>query len=279
MTVSTQDPILTVPHRIIKVTRETPDAYTIDLEPVAGKEAKPFKPGQFNMVYAFGVGEVPISISGNPYDRSKLTHTVRAVGNVTKAICSTGKGGQIGIRGPYGTSWPVDKAEGNDVVIVAGGIGLPPLRAAILHMLENRDRYGKIILLYGSRSPSEIVFQKELEQWRGRFDVTVEVTVDAAPAGWRGNVALVTALIPKAAFDPYHAVAFVVGPEIMMRFTLAELQKRDVENKDIYISMERNMKCGIGLCGHCQLGPYFICKDGPVFCFDDIKEFFEKREI
>ncbi len=279
MTTTVKDPFTTQQYRVLSVKRETYDTTNFEFEPVHGKEAIAFSPGQFNMLYAFGAGEVPISISGDPTDRKKLTHTIRTVGATTTLITGLKKGGQIGIRGPYGKPWPVERTEGNDIVIVAGGIGLAPLRPAIYQILANRDRYGQVLLLYGARSPADILFMKELEQWRGRFDVVVEVTVDAAPSGWRGNVALVTALIPKASFDPFHCAAFVCGPEIMMRFTIAELRKRDVETKDIYVSMERNMQCGIGLCGHCQLGPYFICKDGPVFRFEDIKEFFEKREI
>ena len=273
------DPMVTHRYRVRRIRKETHDTYTLELEPASGKERFSFTPGQFNMLYAYGVGEIPISISGSPSDNKKLVHTTRAVGAVSKAICSTKKGGIIGVRGPFGTPWPVDKAEGYDVLMITGGIGLAPLRPAIYHLLENRDKYGRISLCYGARTPDEMLYVKELESWRGRFDVEVMVTVDTAPVGWRGNVALVTKLIPNATFDPFHVIALVCGPEIMMRFTIPELHKRGIEDRSIYVSMERNMKCGIGHCGHCQFGPYFICKDGPVFCFDDIRQFFEKREI
>jgi len=279
MAVIASDPMATHQYRVQKVKKETRDTYVLELEPTVSKDVISFLPGQFNMLYSFGVGEVPISISGDPATPQRLVHTVRMLGAITKSICNLKKGNTLGIRGPFGSHWPVDEAKGNDVIIVAGGIGLAPLRPAIYYILANRERYGSVILLYGARSPFELLFIKELEQWKGRFDMQVDVTVDSAPSGWRGNVALVTALIPKAPFDPYHTMAFVCGPEIMMRFTLLELFKRGLADKDIYVSMERNMKCGLGHCGHCQFGPYFICKDGPVFRYDKVKEFFEKREI
>jgi len=279
MVVTVTDPMVTHQYRVQKVKREVHDTFTLELEPVTKKDWSPFQPGQFNMLYAFGVGEIPISISGDPFEPYKLVHTIRSLGAVTNALCSSKPGTIIGVRGPFGKGWPLEQALGNDVVIVAGGVGLPPLRSAICHLLANREKYGRIIVLYGARSPSEMLYVKDLEQWRGRFDVQVDVTVDSAPSGWRGNVALVTALIPKAPFDPYNAVAMVVGPEVMMRFTVIELEKRGLEHRNIYVSMERNMRCGIGHCGHCQFGPYFVCKDGPVFCLEEIKNFFERREI
>jgi NAD(P)H-flavin reductase len=160
-----------------------------------------------------------------------------------------------------------------------GGIGLPPLRPAIYQLLSNRAQYGNIVVLYGARSPQDILFPNELEQWRGRFDIDVAITVDRATGDWRGNVGVVTRLIPRAGFDPHNAVAMVVGPEIMMRYTVMELQKRGLADKDIYVSMERNMKCGIGLCGHCQCGSTFICKDGPVYSHDAIGDLLRKWEL
>jgi len=271
--------MLTHRFRVMKVKRETHDTFTLELEPAVGKDKLAFMPGQFNMLYAYGVGEVPISISGDPANEKVLVHTVRSVGNVSNNLVNTKKGGIIGVRGPFGHGWPVEKAKGSDVVIVAGGIGLAPLRPAIYYLLAHRENYGKLILMYGSRSPAEILFMKELEQWRGRFDLVVEATVDTAPSGWRGNVGLVTTLIPRVKFDPYHTVALVCGPELMLRFTVLELHKCGIEHKDIYISMERNMKCGIGHCGHCQCGPFFVCKDGPVFSYEEIRGFSERREV
>jgi len=230
------------------------------------------------MIYVYGVGEVPISICGDPASPT-LVHTTRAVGNVTKAMAKLRRGDLVGIRGPFGTSWPVEQARTRDVVVVAGGIGLPPLRPALYHILAHREAYGKLVLLYGARTPDDILFREELENWRARFDLEVFVAVDRGTSEWRGNVGVVTTLIMKAGFDPTNTIAMIVGPEVMMRFTALELLKRGVKPEAIYLSMERNMKCGIGLCGHCQFGPVFTCKDGPVFRYDQIKDLLVKWEI
>lgn len=268
------------PYRLQRVRRETYDTFTLELEPMESNGKFPFAPGQFNMLYCFGVGEVPISISGDPGQPKILVHTVRAVGPVTKAICELKRGAVLGVRGPFGRGWPLEEAAANDIVIVAGGIGLAPLRPAIYYILAHREQYGRVVLLYGARTPKDLLYIPELLQWRSRFDLQVEVTVDAAkPEEWRGDVGVVTKLIPRANFDPHHVVALVCGPEIMIYFTIPELQTRGVSLESIYISMERNMKCAIGFCGHCQYGPHFICKDGPVFRFDTVKEIFGKREI
>jgi len=275
----TQSPLFPNPFRIQRVKKETHDTFTIELEPMDGIDGFSFAAGQFNMLYVFGVGEVPISISGDPTKQKKLIHTTRAVGAVTQAIYKLRRGEVLGVRGPFGSHWPLEEAMGNDVVIVAGGIGLAPLRPALYQLISQREKYGKIVLLYGARTPQDLLYTHELEQWRGRFDVEVNVTVDSAMGSWRGNVGVVTSLIPRAQFDPLHTVAMICGPELMMRFTIMELQKCGVKTENIFISMERNMKCGIGLCGHCQFGPTFVCKDGPVFCYDRIKNIFGKREI
>jgi NAD(P)H-flavin reductase len=266
------------PFVVKKVRWETEDTFTVELTPREGRSKFDFLPGQFNMIYLYGVGEVPISICGDPSD-SVLVHTTRAVGTVTKAMAKLGRGDSVGIRGPFGTSWPVAEARGKDVVFVAGGIGLPPLRPALYEILAHRENYGKVVLLYGTRTPSDIVFKDELEQWRARFDLEVFITVDRATEGWRGNVGVVTTLIHKAGFDAHNTIAMIVGPEVMMRFTTIEFLKRGVSPDSIYLSMERNMKCGIGLCGHCQFGPLFICKDGPVFRYPQLKDLLVKWEI
>lgn len=278
---STRLPGPMVPHHfcVRRIRRETHDIYTLELQPQNVPEELRFAPGQFNMLYVFGVGEVPISISGDPARPELLSHTVRAVGTVTEAICRLGPGGVLGVRGPYGTHWPVEEAVGGDVVIVAGGIGLAPLRPVVYHILSQRGRYRKVALLYGARNPNEIVYRRELSRWAERPDVNVHITVDKPAVGWEGNVGVVTTLISKVEFDPQVTVAMICGPEIMMRFTVMDLQKRGIPEKKIYISIERNMRCGIGQCGHCQVGPYFVCKDGPVFRFDLIQPFFGKREI
>ncbi len=272
-------PMVPTMTRVNRVRKETHDTFTLELHPAYGQEIHHFAAGQFNMLYVFGFGEVAISISGDPTNPKPLIHTTRAVGNVTKAMAKLKTGDMIGVRGPFGTAWPVKHAEGDDVVLVAGGIGLAPLRPVIYEILANRRKYGKLILLYGTRTPSDILYRKELESWRSRLDMEVYVTVDRSSVNWQGNVGVVTTLIPKAGFDPQQTTAMICGPEIMMRYVALELQKRGVPMSSVYASMERNMKCGVGLCGHCQMGPTFICKDGPVYPYDKIRELLLKREI
>jgi NAD(P)H-flavin reductase len=264
--------------RVQRVRKETSDTFTLELAPPNSKGFK-FGAGQFNMLYVYGVGEVPISISGDPNETEKLIHTTRAVGPVTKAMWKLQAGDALGVRGPFGTSWPVKESKKKDVVFVAGGIGLAPLRPALYEILNNRAQYGKVVLLYGTRTPQDILYRKELENWRARFDLEVYVTVDRSTSQWRGNVGVVPHLIPKAPFDPLNTIALVCGPEIMIRYSAMALEERGVAKNKIYISMERNMKCGVGFCGHCQCGHVFICKDGPVFTFEEIEELFGKREI
>jgi NAD(P)H-flavin reductase len=265
--------------RILRTRSETRDTFTIELEPPNGNPSFQFAPGQFNMLYVFGNGEVPISISGDPKHPQSLVHTVREVGAVTKAMRALKRGDAVGVRGPFGSSWPVEEAVGRDVVIVAGGIGLAPLRPAIYAILAKREKYGRVVLMYGTRTPDDILFRRELERWRARLDLSVHVTVDRAMAAWKGSVGVVTTVIPRAHFDPQNLLVMACGPEIMMRFTILELRNRGVPIEQIYVSTERNMKCAIGFCGHCQLGPAFVCKDGPVFRYDKIRQFFEIREI
>ncbi len=273
------NPMLTHSFSVKRVQRETYDTFTLELKPRNKAQVTSFAPGQFNMLYVFGAGEIPISISGDPAKPETFVHTTRAVGTVTSAMRKLRRGDQIGVRGPFGTGWPVEEAKGRDVVIVAGGIGLAPLRPSVYHLLSRKRECGRLVVLYGARTPADILYEREIEQWRGSSDLAAEVTVDRAKGPWRGNVGVVTTLIPKASFDPANTVAMVCGPEIMMRFTVAELQRRGVPDESIYISMERNMKCGIGFCGHCQFGPFFVCKDGPVFRYDRVKPIFGKGEI
>jgi NAD(P)H-flavin reductase len=279
MKATLSDPMATSPVRVKRVHKETYDTFTFELYPANGIDGFTFAPGQFNMLYVPGVGEVPISISGDPGKPQTLVHTVRSVGTVTEKMCARGPGALLGVRGPFGTSWPVEEAVGSDVVIVCGGIGLAPLRPALYYVMANREKYGRVVLLYGARTPEDLLYKTELPKWRGHFDLQVEVTVDNATGAWRGHVGVVTTLIPPARFDPESAVAMVCGPEVMMRFTLVELERRGVPAENTYVSMERNMKCGLGFCGHCQFGPTFICKDGPVFRYDQIQPFFAKREV
>jgi anaerobic sulfite reductase subunit B len=265
-----------LPYRVRTRRRETHDTWTLRLEPVGGTIAD-VRPGQFTMVYCFGIGEVPISFSGDP--RGPLVHTVRAVGAVTKAICEARRGAVLGIRGPFGNEWPVADAAGGDVVVVAGGIGLPPLRPALYAVLRRRRDYGRVALLYGARTPDDLVFRRELGRWEARDDLQVEVTVDAAAEPWRGKVGVVPKLIEGARFDPASTTAFVVGPEIMMRYSAQALLERGVPSSRIFVSMERNMQCGVGHCGHCQLGPTLICRDGPVYRWDELAPLLGVREL
>ena len=267
------------PFLVRRIRKETFDTWTLDLEPGDDADRFSFAAGQFNMLYVFGVGEVPISISSDPNQPEALSHTVRAVGAVSKAICKLKRGDQIGVRGPFGSHWPVLQARGSDVVLVAGGVGFAPLRPALYHLLADRDRYGRIVLLYGTRTPRDLLYLKELRRWRQRFDLEVDVTVDSAMTDWRGNVGVVTTLISRARFDPFSTVAMICGPEVMTRFTILELEKRGVRADHIYISMERNMKCAVGFCGHCQFGPTFVCRDGPVFRYNRVQPFLKVRQV
>lgn len=269
--------IATAPWQVERVRRESHDVVTLELVP-PGPFA--FEPGQFSMLYLAGIGEVPISISGTSEPDGLVLHTIRDVGAVTHALCALTPGQRVGVRGPYGTAWPVAAARGGDLVVVAGGIGLPPLRPAIRAALAERDQFGRVVVLYGARTPADLLFTDELAAWRARFDLTVEVTVDAADSGWRGNVGVVPDLIARAGpFDPALTTVLTVGPEIMMRFAVRALLAKGVTPERIYLSMERNMQCAAALCGHCQFGPFLICRDGPVFSYQRLARWLAKREV
>jgi NAD(P)H-flavin reductase len=270
-------PMAPRPCRIRRVARETHDTFTLELD--AGADGPGFKPGQFNMLYVFGVGEVPVSVSGDPGERRKLVHTTREVGGVTRAMGRLRRGASIGVRGPYGQPWPLEHAAGMDLVVVAGGIGLAPLRAALYEIASHRRDFGSVVLLYGARSPEDILFRRDLQRWRTSAGVEVSITVDHAIGAWPGHVGVVTTLIPRAPFDPANAVALVCGPEVMMRFTAETLCQRGVPPDRVFVSLERNMKCAVGWCGHCQFGPSFVCKDGPVFAYGRVKRLMELREV
>jgi NAD(P)H-flavin reductase len=266
-----------VAHRVVSRAQETADTWTLELEPLA--DAVRPRAGQFDMLYAFGVGEVPISTSGDHEGGGALTHTIRAVGAVTRALCALEAGAVVGVRGPFGSEWPLADAAGGDLVVVAGGIGLAPLRPAIRHALERREDYGRLSVLVGARTPDDLLYVGELERWRARLDAEVDVTVDAAAAGWHGRVGLVTTLIPGAPIDPANTTALVCGPEVMMGFVVRSLRERGVPLERIWVSMERNMRCAVGHCGHCQLGPALICRDGPVFPAGAMQRLMEVREL
>jgi NAD(P)H-flavin reductase len=270
---------LPVLYRVCHRSRETGDTVTLGLTPADGQAAVVFSPGQYNMLYVFGVGEVPISISGDPAEPQVLRHTVRAVGAVSSAICRLRKGMMIGVRGPFGTGWPMDAARGKDVVLIAGGIGLAPLRPAFYHLLRTRRDHASANLLCGARTPQDLCFRRDLERWQRQPGVRVEVTVDASDSNWQGHVGVVTRLIRRLQVSPADTMTLICGPEVMLRFVVWELLQLGVAPEAVFVSMERNMKCGVGICGHCQLGPHFVCTDGPVFSFPRVAQWFEQREV
>jgi anaerobic sulfite reductase subunit B len=265
-------PMAPRPFVVTRRERETADTWTLELEPASG-EPLLVEPGQFTMLYAFGIGEVPISVSAA--SDGSLVHTVRAVGAVTEAVCAADPGALLGVRGPLGNSWPL--GEGGDAIVVAGGIGLAPLRGVVHELLRRRADFGEAAVLYGGRTPDDLLYTDELERWRETLQV--HVTVDAAAPGWEGRVGFVAKLVGSARFDAAVATAFVCGPEIMMRTSAEALLERGVPAERIWVSMERNMQCGVGLCGHCQLGPTLICRDGPVYRWDELVPLLEVREL
>jgi len=278
---ATPDPMMPRLARVVRNRREYPQTATLELEPesAANHELTAFRPGQFTMLERFGVGELPISLSGDPAERGRLVLTIREVGAVTAALTRLAPGDVVGVRGPFGQGWPMAEAAGRDVVLVAGGLGLAPLRPALLSMLAQREAFGRIVVLYGTRSPDEILFRRQLQDWRRQLDLDIQVTVDRATSDWHGRVGVVTGVIPRAAIDPSRAIAFVCGPEIMMRFTVAALLDLGLGEQAIYVSMERNMKCGVGLCGHCQFGPVLVCREGPVFRSDRVRSLLGIMEL
>ena len=266
------------PYLVQRVVKETHDTFTLTLAPEIGAP-HPFLPGQFSMLYSFGVGEIPISISGDPDAGDKLVYTIRSVGATTQALVTRRPGEALGVRGAFGRPWPIDEARGRDVVIVAGGIGLAPLRPVLYHVLNHRQDYGRLVLLYGSRSPGDLLYRKELATWARKPETQVLVTVDYGGLNWTGHVGVVTTLFKFARLDPKKSVAMLCGPEIMMRFVTRELDAHGFDRNDVYLSMERNMKCGVGLCGHCQMDKHFICKDGPVFRYAEMRPLMDRHEL
>jgi NAD(P)H-flavin reductase len=265
------------PARVLRVYPETADTFTLHFD------AKPrgcrFTPGQFNMLYLFGVGEVPISISGDPDEPGALVHTIRAAGTVTTAMKGVKRGSTLGIRGPYGNGWPIEEALGKDVVVVAGGLGIAPLRSLVYHFMRRRSDYGALTILVGARSPADIVYRAELERWRRRADATILITVDNAGHDWTGTVGVVTALLDRVPVRADRTIAMTCGPEVMMRFTTRALLRRGVPADRIFLALERNMKCALRFCGHCQYRETFVCKDGPVLRLDRIEQLLWQREI
>jgi len=262
--------------QVRRVIRESHDTVSIVIEDT---QAHPFMPGQFNMLYVFGAGEAAISISSG--EGGVLTHTVRAVGSVTRPLAAVKRGAVIGVRGPFGQGWPVEAAEnrGGTTMLLAGGIGLAPLRPVIYRFLRERRAEERLVLLYGARSATEMIYRRELERWALEGAIEVHVIVDRAAPTWRGRVGVLTDLLDGCALEPAQTIAMVCGPEVMMRAATRALAGRGLAAEDVYLSMERNMKCAVGMCGHCQFGPSFICKDGPVFRLPQIEPLLGLREI
>jgi NAD(P)H-flavin reductase len=231
-----------------------------------------FAPGQFNMLYLPGIGEAAISISSDPADRSSISHTVKSVGNVTDALARLAVGDEVILRGPFGTPWPLADLRGHDIVIAVGGVGLASVRAAILAIARDRESYGRVAVLFGAKTPAALLYQREYDAWRGR-GIDVRTIVDQADAGWRGRTGLVTLLFDDLALDPSRTGLLACGPEPMMLAVVRRAEAEGLAQSQMFLSMERNMICAARLCGLCQFGPEFVCRDGPVFPYDRIARF------
>ena len=275
------DTWMPVAARILEVRHENFNTSTFKMQFVDPETRRlyRFAPGQFNMVYVPGVGEAAISMSSRPSDNEIVEHTIRKVGSVTRAVERMGVNGLVGLRGPFGTGWPLEKLAGKDVVIVSGGIGIAPLRPVIYWLLDHRDYCRRVVLMYGCRTPEDRVFADELEQWHRDGAIEVLVTVDNATANWVGPVGVVTHLLPRIKVNASRTIVLVCGPKILNRVAAWNFLQLHVPPDHVYVSLERNMNCGFARCGHCQLGAKFVCTDGPVFCFADIADIFSKEDI
>jgi NAD(P)H-flavin reductase len=260
--------------------KEAPGIYTYRLRfrDEALRRSFRFQPGQFNMIYAFGAGEVAISIVSDPSEPDLLDHTIRIVGSVTGVLDRLGKGDVIGLRGPYGSAWPLREAEGKRVIIVTGGLGCAPVVSVINYIIQRRASYGRLQILHGVKTPKDLLYRERFRAWRQIPDTEVYLTVDHPDRQWRYSVGMVTNLFSQIEIDPENSIAMMCGPEIMMRYAARDLMRHGLPADQIYISMERNMKCAIAFCGHCQFGPTFVCREGPVYRFDRIQKWFETRE-
>lgn len=268
-----QDPWLSHPVRIAGITREIPGVLTLDFEFEDSARAATwaFRPGQFTMLYVPGVGESAISISGDAADTGRIRQTIRDAGNVTHSLTGLPIGATIGLRGPFGSSWPVDECRGRDVILVAGGIGLAPLRPVIYHMLHHRQQYQELTLIVGAREPALLLYPGEFEHWRTQ-GLNIIPTVDHADESWRGGVGVVTTVLERLWLrSPAETMLMTCGPEVMMWYTMQTALGRGIPAGSLFLSMERNMNCAIALCGHCQFGPYFLCREGPVFRFEQLR--------
>lgn len=281
MASATHDPaeasLLPRPAQVAARQPETRDTVTLTVR-AADAAGFRFAAGQFMMLYAFGGGEVPISISGDPGLTREFVVTIRAVGATTRRLTALPPGAALGVRGPYGSSWPV-AAAGQDVVLMAGGIGMAPLRPLLYRLLAERSRYGRLFLLYGARTAADLLYLEQLRAWHDAGVLELHLTVDAAAPGWGGHVGVVTTLLRRLTLRPDATVAYVCGPEVMIRFGAMDLLQRRITAQRVFVSLERNMQCAVGLCGHCQLGAEFLCTDGPVYPFARVAPLLAVREL
>lgn len=266
--------------RLLGIRSEIPDVatYELALEDPDVRSRYRFRPGQFNMLYLPGIGESAISLSSDPGRPERLLHTVREVGNVTRALARRAAGDQILIRGPFGSWWPLEECRGADLVMAAGGLGLAPLRPVLYHLVRHRSDYGATTLLYGARRPRDLLYASEYDAWR-TAGIEVLTTVDFGDDAWQGNIGVVPALFERLTLDPARTRVFTCGPEIMMRFVIFESISRRVSPRHVFLSLERNMNCAVGFCGHCQLGPAFLCKNGPVFSYEQMRPYLDIEDF
>lgn len=279
-TVDRHDPWAVHPARIRSIRPETPGIATYELafdEP-AVRDRYRFLPGQFNMLYLPGIGEAAISVSSDPDCPGRLLHTVRVVGNVTRALSRLKTGDQVLVRGPFGSAWPMDACRDCDLVIAAGGVGLAPLRPVLYHVANHRSDFGQVTLLYGARTSRDLLYSEEYAAWR-RAGIDVEITVDIGDDGWQGPIGVVPALFYSLRIKAAQTRILTCGPEIMMRFVIFEALARKVAASHILLTLERNMNCALGFCGHCQLGPAFVCKHGPVFTYEQMAPYLDIEDL
>jgi sulfhydrogenase subunit gamma (sulfur reductase) len=259
------------PASVAEVAQETPDTFTLVLNLADGRGSKDFMPGQFNMLYLLGIGEVPISIASSPNER-RVMHTVRSVGTVTSLLAKLRPGDKLGLRGPFGKPWPMKEAYGMQLVVVAGGLGLPPLRPVILEAIRKPESFEGVNILYGARTPQDRVYKGELDRWKSRGDLLLLETVDVGDETWAGSVGVVTTLLARISVDPSRAIAFTCGPPIMIKFVIQDLLRMGFAEDRIVSTLERYRKCGVGKCGHCAIGSKYVCVDGPVFTYRQLKD-------
>ncbi len=266
------------PATVLSIRTEAPDVATFSLRFQDPERQRHYlvQPGQFNMIYVRGVGEVPISVSSGPEEGTGIGHTIRFTGRVTNVIGKLLPGAVVGLRGPYGRGWPIARARGRDILLVTGGLGLAPMRPVVRALLADRGRYGRLILLHGARQPADLLYVSEYPEWE-RLGMELMITVDRADETWHGRVGVVPLLFNRLQIDAERTVVLTCGPEILMRFAVTEALNRRLNDGDIYYSMERNMQCAVGMCGHCQFGPAFLCKDGPVFAHRELAQFFRQE--